>query len=116
MMELILQNKYVDVQVITHEGVNAFWIACFYGYGHIMKLLAEHNIRVFSCNEDKVTALHLAVIRDFPQIVEMLLKSGFPIDLQTTNGMTALNLAAHLGRKEITDILLSFLKSNSNLK
>ena len=39
----------------------------------------------------------------------MLIKSGFPLDKETSDGLTALHLSAHLHREEIVDVILSYL-------
>jgi hypothetical protein len=37
MMELVLMNEGLDIEHRDKMGVNAFWLACLYGHGHIMK-------------------------------------------------------------------------------
>jgi ankyrin repeat protein len=54
-----------------------------------MKILAEAGIDIFSKNRNRVNVLHLAVSRNHKNIVEMLLESDFPLDLETIDGMTA---------------------------
>ena len=46
----------------------------------------------------------------------MLLKSNFPLDHETDEGMTALHLAAQLSHTEIADIILSHLIDESQYK
>jgi ankyrin repeat protein len=52
----------VDISVVEPEtGVNAFWIAAFYGHGQVMRVLAEKGIDIFNVN--KITGsnvLHIA--------------------------------------------------------
>jgi ankyrin repeat protein len=51
MINLVLMNKTVDIEVKNESGVNAFWIACNYGHGSVMRKLAELEINIFCCNE-----------------------------------------------------------------
>ena len=97
MMRLTLLNKTLDINITNEAGVNAFWMACMYGHGQIMSMLAEAGINVMNCNKNKVNALHLAVKRNHVNIVEMLLDSGYPLDHETSEGMTALMLASYNG-------------------
>ena len=90
MMKLILLNKTVNINVKDETGVNAFWLACKYGHGQLMKYLAEQGIDVLVTNEQSVNALHLAVSKNYINIVKLLINSDFPIDLETLDGMTAL--------------------------
>lgn len=62
-MKVLIKNPMIDIQVTEPEtGVNAFWLAAFYGHGQVMKVLAEKGIDIFNVN--KVTGsnvLHIAV-------------------------------------------------------
>ena len=69
--------------------MNAFWVACMYGHGNVMKTLSELAIDIFVKNVENVNALHLAIAKDHCPIVKMLLESDFPLDEETDNGMTA---------------------------
>ena len=89
MVELLLLNKTLNINVVNEVGVNAFWIACLYGHGNIMRTFAERGIDIFCTNQYKINALHLAVSKNYLNIVEMLLESDFPMDLETEDGMTA---------------------------
>lgn len=109
MIELCLMNKTIDIQVINNLGVNAFWVACMYGHGGAMRILAEAGIYLFCTNQNKVNALHLAVNRNHVHIVEMLLDSNYPLDLETADGMTAFQLAAYHGHSKIIEIMIAYL-------
>lgn len=89
MLELVLLNKTVNIHVKNESGVNAFWIGCLYGHGQILKILADKGIDIFCVNQNRINCMHLAVTKNFSHIVEMLLESEYPLDLETNDGMTA---------------------------
>ena len=39
MVEMMVKNKNIDLNMRDKYGINAFWIAAFYGYVEIVKLL-----------------------------------------------------------------------------
>ena len=88
----MLKNPSVDLNHIDEkEGVNAFWLAAFYGHGHVMSILAKHGIDVL--NRHKITqsnALHIATEKEHANIVKLLIDSGFPINETKQGGFTAL--------------------------
>ena len=55
-----------------------------------MKILAESGIDVLNTNKKGMNALHLAASIDYPEVVKQLLDSGFPDDLETKDGHSAL--------------------------
>lgn len=61
MMKLVLSNKTIDIQVKNEHGVNGFWIACMFGHGEVMSLLADAGIDIMCVNNLGVNVLHLAV-------------------------------------------------------
>ena len=93
-IELMLQNKSVDINAIEQKtSVNSFWIASYYGHGEAMSVLAKHGIDVLNRNTvTKSNALHVAVERQFPSIVKLLVESNFPLN-ETKHGFTALALS-----------------------
>ena len=50
-VRLILLNKTLDINLENEQGVNAFWTACFFGHGNIMRTLADHGIDILSKNK-----------------------------------------------------------------
>jgi len=62
----------LDIDIKDKEtGVNAFWLAAFYGHGDVMTKLAEHKIDTTNFHiETKSNALHVAVERQYLQIIE----------------------------------------------
>src|SRR5437773_1729198 len=101
MVSLMLNNNDLNVNVTHLEtGVNSFWLASYYGHGNVMKLFAEKDINIFSIHS--VTgnnALHTAVIKDYPNIIKMLVKSKYPLDLLNNEGLSALAMASMFENK-----------------
>ena len=50
MLNLVLLNKSIDIH-IESGGINAFWLACLLGHGHIMNITAEAGIDILNTNE-----------------------------------------------------------------
>lgn len=74
-----------------HYGVNAFWYAAFFGRGKCIRLLAEAGIDILSKHKETgASALHVAVERKHHRVVDMLVDSGYPLDLKRQGGLTAL--------------------------
>jgi ankyrin repeat protein len=108
----LLKNTSLNINVSDPgSGIYPFWLACFYGHGHIMKLLAEKtDTDILVKNNEDINVLHLAIYKNDLRIVKMLLKSGFPIDHITKAGYTCLHLAAIMNRVEIVEEILNYLK------
>ena len=94
-MSVMIKNPTIDLEVCEPEtGVNAFWMAAFYGHGNVMKVLAEAGIDIF--NKNLLTGsnvLHIAVQKNFLNVVDMLIKSKFFLDMPRNDGYTALCIA-----------------------
>lgn len=116
LMKMILLNKTIDLQVKDKSGINAFWIACLFGHGFIMKELANHQIDVLITNHRGINALHLACTQNYPSIVRMLIYSGFPLHNECNHGMTAIQIAAFYGFKDIVNIMIKYAKTLPNPK
>jgi uncharacterized protein len=91
-MKVILDNLTTDIQVCDEEtGVNSFWLATFYGHGEVMNLLANSGIDVMNKHKKTLNnALHVACDRKYPQIVQQLINSNYPLNEKKSGGLTAL--------------------------
>ena len=56
----MMENQFIDINKNNKNGVNSFWIACYYGHGGVMKVLAENHVDIFSRNVKGMNVLHLA--------------------------------------------------------
>ena len=86
-------------------GVNSFWIACKFGHGGVMKVLAENGADIFCTDEKGNNVLHLAAISNYPNIINMLIKSEYPLNEVNNKGLTAIALAAKKGHLAIVKAL-----------
>lgn len=102
-VSLMLQNKMINIDKKDSDGVNAFWIAAYFGHGKVMSVLAESGIDVMNTDPKGYNVLHVAAkksnVKGYPaeEIITMLIKSGFPLDNQTDKGETAVAIAAQRG-------------------
>jgi ankyrin repeat protein len=101
----MLENRFLDINRKDKFGLNSFWIACMYGHGGVMKVLAENGIDVFVTNEKLYNVLHLAAKKNYINIVKMLIKSKFPLDDLTSEGLTAVCLGAKKGHTSVVKAL-----------
>ena len=84
LVKILLRNRTIQVNAkYSNFNVNAFWLSCFYGHADIMAILAHAGADVYITNRSGVNVLHLATAKNYLGIVQMLIESGFPIDLNT---------------------------------
>ncbi|KAF5860920.1 hypothetical protein ETB97_000899 [Aspergillus alliaceus] len=110
----------LDVKAISSQGWQPIHQAVYVGTGvsdlafdqtseYIYLLLAHgSDINVRSAADTVETPLHLAAMAMFPRpsLVQLLLKLGADINAMTSDGKTALHLAAERGRETVFRILL----------
>lgn len=91
-IELQITDEYL------REQEKYFWA--------IMHMQPNINIQ----NSCKERLLHLAVKQNLPKILKLLLEKNISLHAQTSNGLTALHIAAHNGNREIVSILIEHAK------
>ena len=97
-MRLMLENKMIDINKQDEKGLNAFFIAARSGHGDIMRVLAEHGIEIYNTDEKGNNALHLSArFEERLNILEMLVKSRYDLNLPNNDGDTAAHIAAQKG-------------------
>ena len=50
MVRLVLRNPNLNLEVKNEAGVNAFWIACMFGHGEVMNILADAGLDIMCAN------------------------------------------------------------------
>jgi len=106
MVNLLVQNPKIDVNRTDKFGVNAFWIAAFYGHVSTMQVLRHSEVDMYACNQNGSNALHMAVKRDNPHVVAALINMNFDLNLAKKNGVTALGIAALADQQKMFIMLL----------
>jgi len=98
----LLKNTSIDVNIVDKEsGVNAFWYAAYFGRGKCLSLLAEHKSNILVKHKlSKQNALHAAITNKHYSIASQLIKSNFPLDERTNEGLTPMLIIAYDDSKE----------------
>lgn len=101
----LLKNPTVDVNAKCEQnGCNSFWLACYYGRGECMGLLASAGIDIMNVhNETRSNGLHVALERGHYALAKQLVFSKYPMSEVKKGGLTALIIIAKESKKEATD-------------
>jgi ankyrin repeat protein len=70
----------VNINKTDKYGINAFWIAAFYGNIEVMKRLVERGADIFARNQNGSNALHIAVKKNNFSIVQALANIKYPLN------------------------------------
>jgi ankyrin repeat protein len=91
-MKLLLQNPHLDVNVVDNTtGVNAFWLAAYYGKGNCLQLLAASGANVYcKHNVTHSNALHISIANKHYNVAMQLTKSKYPANEKNRDGVTPL--------------------------
>ena len=106
-VELLLK-KQIDPNISNFNGVNPLMLACQNGHFEIVQLLLEGHLNIYSNFQDKYgyTALMLASQQGHYKVVNLLLESDADINIEASNGNTAISVAR---TSEIVNLLHLYL-------
>ena len=92
---ILVNVKHINLNIIDEEtGVNAFWLAAFYGRGQACSILAEKGIDIMNKHSGtNSNALHIAIERKHYKLANMLINSQFPVNEEKVGGISPLDLA-----------------------
>ncbi|KAG6541308.1 hypothetical protein Mapa_017361 [Marchantia paleacea] len=107
----ILLQCGADASISGVQGLNSLHCAAHEGHLEIVDLILRYgvvDVNVRDKTRDQFTSLHWAAIKNHEEVVDYLLKKMFPKSIRalTTDGMTALMLAAKHGCLEAVRLLL----------
>ena len=106
LIELMSQNSTIDVNKTDRNGVNAFWIAAWYGRVETMRKLLSMRVDPLAANQNGSNALHIAVkLGHFEAVKEIIRLKNFPVDAMKKNGVTAMGIAAYRGNIQMMELL-----------
>ncbi len=107
----IFKSIFIDINAVDKHGRNALHYAIDFGNQHLVELfLSNENCDPNYRDRDQMTPLHLAIKRNSPQIVQLLLSDqrDQQADPNIANryGQTPLHIAASVGYIDIVRLLL----------
>ena len=70
----------MNINKTDKYGINAFWIASFYGNIEVMKRLVDRGADIFARNHNGSNALHIAVKKNNFSIVQALVNIKYPLN------------------------------------
>jgi hypothetical protein len=106
-----LMEAGVNKEVKTSFNLTPLMIGSEFGniaiVEYMLSIGAEKNVQTTEDNH-KMTALHYAAVKNFKDVALALLKAGIDKYVETTFGLTALELAAKSNHDEMVGILLAW--------
>lgn len=100
------------------DGAMAIHIAAANGYNEVINILLKKDKTLVNAtdNNGEDTALHWAIMKDFPSTVELLLNNGANPNQKNSSGQTPLHYAALYGNMDAAVILVEKYNVDKNLK
>ncbi|CAG2230421.1 unnamed protein product [Mytilus edulis] len=105
-----LLRKSPNVNQDSNDGLNSLHVACLLGHTAVVTLLlASKNvdININARDVNGYTPLFNACFQNFTEIASILINAKADVDIQTSNGATALCLAVGYNNIETTELLLT---------
>ncbi|XP_019854775.1 PREDICTED: ankyrin-1-like [Amphimedon queenslandica] len=110
-------NADPNIQMIQFNGLTPLMLACYHENHNIVKLLLQAGVYVDAQSDHnwgRITALHIASIRNDTQLVRLLLNANADVNVQTTEGLTPMYIACVQGNKEMLQFFIE-KKADPNL-
>lgn len=105
------------VQLLLEEGADVNYVgktssvislACKGGHIEVAKILFDKASLSFRDNK-KMTPLHLAIEHlNYDDVVPLLLRKGFSVDVRDASGATPLRLAVFAGKIDVAELLIEY--------
>ena len=110
----LIFNKITDLDVQDNKGWTALHIAAEKGNTYIVEKLIEKNANVNIQNENGTTPLNIAILNavDNNDVIDLIFNEITDLDVQDSNGWTALHNAAEKGNTYIVEKLI---EKNANV-
>lgn len=97
-------QKFINTDI---SGRNSFFDFVDKGNEKLVELFLASKFDVNKIDHIGFTALHIASLRNYPEIVKILINAKAKIDKVNKEGQTPLFIAVDLGHKEILKLLLA---------
>jgi ankyrin repeat protein len=71
-LEIMVNNKTINIdKKEEQDGINAFWLAAYFGRGQCCSILANAGINILNAHANNgQNALHIAILRNHQKIVQ----------------------------------------------
>lgn len=110
MVEFLVKEG-VDKETKTGFGLTPLLVGAEFGHANVVQVMlnlgADKNAQTVPDNQ-RMTALHYAVIGNFLDVATLLLNARINKETETTFGLTALEFAAKNNLAEMVTLLMSF--------
>ena len=112
MVQYLVEEENADTDCVFSRGSTALMLACYFGHINVVRyLICQNCVKVnyiFSKQYyDGLAALHIAVRNGYLEIVRYLVMYGqADLELRTTHGTTALQIAQTSGNLAMVELLL----------
>ena len=106
LVKKLLTNQRIYINAQDNHGETPLTIAIRMGYKEIAEQLLLHE-QPTNTKHINLTALHIATLKRNIPAIKLLLQTMDP-NVKTTNGLTALHIAAEMGDIRITEELLKY--------
>ena len=97
LLQLLLSNQSIDINAKDNSGINAMYVATYYGHLEALALLENQGAK-FDKTFKGTTLLHVAAKRGYLDVIKHLVykakAKNQSIDVKKLNGMTPVMIAA----------------------
>ena len=101
-------NMGIDIKLKVKHGINCLHIAANQGHLNLCKtLIKKHNLDLEKPDDGGWTALHYSAKSDSYKLVKIFIDMGIDINLNATDGMNCLHIAAEYGHLSLCKMLIN---------
>ena len=101
-------NMGIDIKLKVKHGINCLHIAANQGHLNLCKtLIKKHNLDLEKPDDGGWTALHYSAKSDSYKLVKIFIDMGIDINLNATDGMNCLHIAAEYGHLNLCKMLIN---------
>ena len=106
-LDILLKKGAKPNVATTPRGCTPLHIATQFGNRQIIeRLLNVKSLEIDATDGQEMTALHIAISREYEDICKDLIHSGASISMSTKEGHTCLHLAANAGNTDIVSLVI----------
>lgn len=110
-VELLLKSG-ADATIPYYNGLTFLHVVINNKNIKLLKIFLEyyrkHNISIDCFDSIRYTPLHQAVLKQYYDIIVLLLQYGANVNLKTRNGTSAIHIASYIGNYYIAKLLVSY--------